>query len=298
MSLLRLTKLLELRDLPIEEYHPNGLISSSMIKFKLANDWRGFQRRYVTKDWPREEKEAFQIGQAVEDAACGRDTFIVRPKTITIPKKNPEEGEENQTEEVPLKFTTKEGKAWRAAHAGKLIIENKYESLFTTGLENLWNNSEASALIKAGIEQVTFQAQWGDDAGIQARPDWWIPEGSELTRFVPCAPDLKTTVRWGNWDRVIGDYGYHIQAALVRMTSPAESTSHPLIFLEKTEPHRVQVVWLKERWIELGIEQVHAFVDGWEKCMKSGVWPLVETESVDSDAPEWMLEKWRAINGL
>ena len=295
MSLLFNAERSEVRDISIENYHANTFVSSSMIKFWMSHGPQAFFLRYVSRQWEQDGTEAFRIGQAFEDAVCGRDTFIVRPKTITVPKKG---GEEGETEEVPLKFTTKEGKAWRAAHADKLLIENKHESLFTMGLENLRNNSEARALIESGIEQVTFQAQWGKDAGIQARPDWWIPEGSELTRFVPCAPDLKTTTRWGNWDRVIADYGYHIQAALVRMASPAESTSHPLIFVEKTMPHRVQVVWLEESWIEVGCEQVFAFINEWEKCSKSGVWPLVTSESVASSAPSWLLEKHGVCGGL
>lgn len=285
MSLLELTKLIEVRDLSIEDYHQNKFVSSSMIKFWMSHGPRAFFLRYVSRQWEQESTEAFRIGQAFEDAVCGRDTFIVRPKTITVPKKG---GEEGETEEVPLKFTTKEGKAWRAAHADKLLIENKHESLFAIGLQNIENNSEAKALIEAGAEQVTFQAEWSEGIGIQARPDWWIDEGSELTHFVPCAPDLKTTTRWGNWDRVIADYGYHIQAALVRMASPAESTSHPLIFVEKTMPHRVQVVWLDERWIEVGIEKVFEFVNAWEKCRMSGDWPLVESESVTSSPPAWI----------
>jgi hypothetical protein len=138
------------------------------------------------------------------------------------------------------------------------------------------------------IERSLFWIDAETGIWLRSRPDV-IPNGSG--DFV----DLKTaaSVARPDIERSIGDYGYFMQASLLRIGCrvlgiPFESFT--FVFVEKTVPHCTRVVVIKDHELDRGERCIRASLRTFAECLDTGIWPgpgdQEDAEWVES--PSWM----------
>jgi exodeoxyribonuclease VIII len=250
---------------PIDEYHASPRVSASKLRTFMRLGPRAYYLRHVLKTNSIKRSKPMIVGQAFEDAVCGKDTFVII------------EGD-GRTKAV------KQQKAAAEAE-GKLVLGGESADFMKYGLQNLRENRAATALIKNAEEQPTLYADFAGLSGIQARPDWGHASGT--------FPDLKTTSTLEKFSRSVVDFGYHIQAALVRMCAKAQgipSTVHRLIVVEREWPYRCQVMTLSDEYLELGEETAERELTRLAQCYRNEDWFSCE-EHVVLEPPRWLLEK-------
>jgi len=137
---------------------------------------------------------------------------------------------------------------------------------------------------------------WHDKASglwCKARPDA-IPTDSG--DFV----DLKTTtsVMWLDLQRTIYEFGYHQQAAFVRMAAREvlgfNHITFTLVFVEKEAPWCVRIVSLKDADLDRGEKQNRAALDTVARCLKADAWPGPGGDREDAipiELPAWAQER-------
>lgn len=243
----------------MEEYHARDDVSSSKLKTILGQGARAYELLYVKRVYKMKRTPAMQRGVDYEDALCGRVELAFVPDG--------------------LKLSTKAGIAFKEEHSGKLIVSPGDRSFFTYGLDAIREHPVAWPLIEHAEEQVVFRAKYEGLPGIQARPDWW----NEKTR---CAPDLKTCENLRRFRYSVEDFMYHLQAAFVRAASEHPDTRHPLIVSEKRFPHRCQVVWLDEDYVQAGTAIMNRGLRELARCYKDDLWPLIEQDAITLHPPE------------
>lgn len=250
---------------PMDEYHASPRVSSSKLRTFMRLGPRAYYLRHVMKTNSIKRSEPMIVGQAFEDAVCGKDTFVII------------EGD-GRTKAV------KQEKAAAEAE-GKLVLSPKHADFMKYGLQNLRENRAAATLLKDAEEQPTLYADFAGLPGIQARPDWGNRDGT--------FPDLKTTSTLEKFSRSVVEYGYHIQAALVRRCAKAHginSTVHRLIVVEREWPYRCQVMTLSDEYMEIGEETVERELTRLAQCYRNEDWFSCE-EHVVLEPPRWLLEK-------
>ena len=193
-------------------------------------------------------------------------------------------------------WRTKEAQVWRdAAILNGLTVVTEDDLAAVTGMaESLGRHP----LVKAGIldGKVERSLIWKDeetDVWLKARPDV-IPNASGLVA------DLKTTtsVRTDALERSLGDYGYHVQAAIVGMglkaTLGIDMEEFALVWVEKTAPWCVRITTLTGADIERGQMQVRAALRTFADCLASGRWPGPGGERRDAEylqLPAWAAKR-------
>jgi hypothetical protein len=132
-------------------------------------------------------------------------------------------------------------------------------------------------LVRAGIlgGEIERSIIWQDgETGVwlKVRPDAIPSTDADFA-------DLKTTtdVSFDAIVRAIGEFGYHVQGALVGMACRAvlgrEMESFSLVFVEKTPPHCVRIATLMPEDLALGEQQIRIALKLFKRCFDTGVWP-------------------------
>ncbi len=274
--------------LPIDRYHTQCTDGPSISSSGLRTIWSESPahfwahsslnpNRIEPKDNP-----AFNVGRLAHKLLIeGREglekDFAIRP-------------------DVWSDWRTKEARVWKDQQilAGKTVVTEEDLAAVTGMAESLARHP----LVKAGIldGRVERSLIWKDrETGIwlKARPDV-IPNGSGLVA------DLKTTtsVRTDALERSLGDYGYHVQAALVGMglkaTLAVDMEEFALVWVEKTAPWCVRVTTLSGADIERGQMQVRAALRTFADCLKSGRWPGPGGDRQDGEyltLPAWAAKR-------
>jgi PDDEXK-like domain of unknown function (DUF3799) len=225
----------------------------------------------------QEDKKHFVIGRAVHHLMLGErffsKSFAVRPKQWAD-------------------WRTTDSRMWRDATEAKGLTVLTLDDI--EAIRGMAESLSKNPIVRAGalngdIETSTFWKDKGTGLWIKIRPDA-IPTTS--VDFV----DLKTTtsVIWPDLQRAIAEHGYHQQGALVRMGArEVLGIDHPtfsLVFIEKTKPHCVRVVTLKDNDLDRGERANRYALDAIARCIKSKHWPGPGGEREDAEnieLPEW-----------
>jgi hypothetical protein len=170
-------------------------------------------------------------------------------------------------------FRTKAAQEWRNDEraAGRTVITPQDLKIIEHIKASLDSHPVIQAGLLRGLIETTMVAKFGN-IYLRARPDA-VPEASHDHG------DLKTTVsvRYDDLERAIYNYGYHIQAAVVRMVSRAvrgeEFGGFAFVFVEKTPPFDVRIVQISDEAMDLGERQVRQGLQMLELCIERGEWP-------------------------
>lgn len=258
-------------DLPLDEYHAAPHVSASKVSTFLRSGPRAYWLRHVRGERSAPTSEAFAVGQAFEDAVCGRPSHVLPP-----------EG---------MKFTTKAGKEWKAEQTAT-VIPASCAGLFEHGVQHVRDNRTAAALIDASQEQATARTEWPGTPGVQTRPDWLSLTGCPESDWAPVAPDLKTVASLGMFERQVREFGYHRQAAMVDLClrdEGVEGVRHPLIVVEKAFPYRCVVTWLSPAYVAIGDADVCGALGALAEHYESDEWPTVTSDETTLEPPAWMV---------
>lgn len=262
----------------IDDYHAHPAVSSSGLHDFVTRGPRFFAARYVTnRRREPNQTEAMLFGQAFED-------MLQRPR---------EWSSLYAVKPAGMKFSTKEGKAWKESCKLPVLAEEDVEKMREM-VESIEENETALALMRASEQQVTLRSDsWSPIPGLQSRPDYFSSDGCLESGFQPFTLDLKSTIILNKLTsgRGVIQHGYHRQAAIARELMPTSLSRHFLLAVEKCTPHRCQVIEVGCDWLDAGWRWCEAALARLAKCYETGEWPRVEQEMVSlPDCPPWAAE--------
>lgn len=249
------------------EYHANPAIGSGDIRAFIRSP-RLF-RDQMDGAAPR-ETTAMKFGStahlAMLEPATYESLVVIKPEDVN--------------------FSTKEGKAWKAANGtGKIIVPFK-DSGKLVGMRARMPAEVAGILGRAKCE-VTVRTEI-DGIAVQCRIDAWDQNKG-------CKYDLKTISAIENVERDIYKRGYHIQDrwyGLVLGTDLGSRKSCPdsaLIFVETNPPYRWRIVRLDAEYRMIADDAIDRAWIGIRERMASGKWDDDDIHLLASPPP-WMAE--------
>lgn len=257
---------------PLETYHGAFLcdgpsVSSSglrtIINESAAHYW--CESPYNPERIEPKEQEHFVLGRASHHLLLGEDDFST--EFITKLEKAPDGREWNGN--------NLSCKRWMAEQreAGRTILERKH----IPAIRGMARSLAAHPLVDAGIlnGQIEQTLVWRcKETGIwlKARPDAIPNDSGDFA-------DLKTTtsVQSADLARTIAENGYHQQAALIaggwHALTGKDIASFSFVFVEKTPPHCVRIVTLRDEDLARGERQNLIAIKKFVHCMETGEWP-------------------------
>lgn len=256
-----------------DAYHAADAVSNSRLKWIAAPKTPAHYRaKWIDKLIPEAETDALRIGSLTHRA-------ILEPDTM--------EGS-FYTKPDGMKFTNKEGIAWRDSHQDKPILSAEESAGITAMRDSVWNHRIAARILKhSDCERSAF----ADNKGqlLKSRFD-------ALPRGVNFIADLKTCVSadLDSVEKAISQNGYYRQAAFylkVAELCGLERDAFVFIFVEKTPPYAVAVYQLDDRVIDAGRIVVGRDLDLLRRCQDRNEWPGYEANVMNAALPDWEMKR-------
>jgi hypothetical protein len=233
---------------------------------------------------PRESKAAFDFGRAAHCLVLGdpvfRKHFAVRPDKWAD-------------------WLTAKSRAWRSARsdAGFTVITPDDLDAIRTMASSIDGDDLAAKLARAG-DGIEKSLIWKDDATgvwLKSRPDIIIDS-------MPAIVDLKTTTSASDaaLERVMADYGYHMQAALAAegmkrvLGKDIGNDGAVLLFIEKAPPYAVNVKVIDAEALQFGWALCRRSLRTFKQCWDSGKWPGYRGNGGSLSLPAWETKRLRA----
>lgn len=262
-------------DLPAETYHAAPGVSHTMLKHMHPTP--AHLQAYLQEK--PEPSAAMILGSLVHSLVLEPERPL--PRLAIKP--------------AEMKFTTREGKAWRdeQQRAGKLIItEAEFKTLLGC-VSAVSKHTVCREIFAHGQSEVSvFQKFFNLDNTVlrKARLDF-VPDGNALV-------DVKTTQDASPeaFAKEIVSYRYHTQAAYY-LDIWNDATERPFkqcflfIAVEKVPPYLVAVYNLDIQAIEKGRAENHADLCTYMACAERGEWPGYAQEIVNLNLPPWAYGK-------
>jgi hypothetical protein len=283
------------RDVPSDVYHGAKLcdgpsVSSSGLRtIELESPAHYWCRSpYNPNREPDEASDALDFGRAAHTLLLGEEGFrrlyAVRPEEWTDWRKAA-------------------AQEWRDAMraAGKSVLTPDQ----VEHIKRMADALDRHPLVKGGLlhGEVERTIVWRDTAtGVwcKARPDV-LARDTVIVDLKTCQSTSRVAV-----ERAIGDYGLHMQLAMIGMGIEAVTGRTPghddyvLLFVEKAPPYAVRVAPVAIEAIWYGRRQIRRALDTFAKCIASGDWPSCTDDLSTVFLPKWMESnlKFQAENGL
>ncbi len=236
-----------------------------------------FKARWITKEIVEEETPSLRMGQLTHRCILEPDTmegaFYVKP-----------EG---------MKFTTKDGIAWRDSHADRTILTADEANDVTRMRDSVWRHPIARRVIEKSQKERNLFAKDSTEILRKCRCDLLPSSGNALA-------DLKTcgSAHPDEFAKNIADYGYHRQAAFylaITKLLGMEFTRWLFICVEKTPPYAVAVHALDPTALDYGAMLVNRDLQVYRNCLESGEWPAFGNEVGFVSLPPWKLKEAEKI---
>ena len=263
-----------IRSMDAEQYRAADGVSNSDLKWIAPPYTPAHFNAYKAGEMERNETEAMTIGTITHRAILEPDTmdnaFAIRP-----------EG---------LRFTTKEGKAWKDAQTLPILGQDQADKIAKL-VRSVWADPDAKRIIMASKRE---QCLFADDAGLlrKARLDCLPESGNIIADLKTCDLSDMNSV-----ETSIVKYGYHRQAAyyldMCKLLG-IEKKQFVFIFVEKTPPHCVSLWTLDEEALSIGRQEVERDLAVLRDCQASNVWPGRETGINCIGLPAWALKRMAA----
>jgi len=286
---------------PMETYHGDLCVGPSISSTGLRTLWdkspaHYFEDSYLNlrnedqddddddDDEVKKEKVAFLFGRAAHHLLLGEDAFstlfIMRP--ARAPDERAWNGNNNSC------------KAWLAeqAAAGRTVLTPKQIKTIRRMAKSLAQQGLVQAGILNGL--IEHSMVWRDkETGVwlKARPDAIPNDSGDFG-------DLKTarSINKQDLSKVIGDFGYHQQAALIaegfETLTGQKMASFSDIFVETKAPCCSRIVTISQADIDRGREQNRHCIRLFAECVATKVWPgPAEDDAEDIELPKWKQEQ-------
>jgi len=259
-----------IHSLPAERYFSSAGVSKSMLDI-LAEKTPAHLKCYIEGE--REpETPAMQFGTVLHRALLEPDTFndsfYVRP-----------EG---------MRFTTKDGIAWKEAHSDKPILtEDESASIFAM-LSSVHMHPFSKRLLAGGICEQSIFVIDQDGTLRKSRLDM-LTAGTVI-------PDIKTcdSAALDNFERNISRYRWHVQAAYYIDNCKLAGIDKQTFFfiaVEKSPPYAVRCLQLDDESVGIGRTLYRRDLAIYRQCVESGIWPAWSDGFETCSLPAWELRK-------
>jgi hypothetical protein len=269
-------------------YHADGLRPEVTLSSSLARVILNQSPRHARNDHPRlsdeyepQESDTFDIGRAAHRMVLGVGNDIaVFPAEILdkdggTRNKRAQEWEEAQRLAglTPIKEKTFK-RVQRIAAATKSRLDEM-------GIRLDPARSELTALADVG--------------GVWCRA--MVDNALDHPSFGPCLIDLKTTVdaKPEGLDRIIINYGYHIQAQFYLdawKAATGEDRDFLFVLVEKAAPFEVTVCRMNADALFMARKQTARARDLWQQCLQSGEWPGYPLGLIEVGLPDYYTARW------
>lgn len=192
-----------------------------------------------------------------------------------------------------MKFSTKEGIAWKKAHESREIITADQSRWLKAMVESIRRHPTAGRLLKNAMFERSCFVEDGTGTLRKFRADVWPAGGNIL-------PDLKTceSAHPEDFSKSILSYGYHRQAAYYLDCAKLMGRSFDVfmfIAIEKTPPYAVAVYPIDETSVEIGRLEVMRDLAVYRECVKSGRWPGYPSDPTPIGLPDWYLRQMERL---
>lgn len=255
-----------------EQYHASDAVSNSRLKWiahpKTPAHYRA---RWITKEIPDEDTEALRIGalthRCILEPETMQDAFHVKPDG--------------------MKFTTKDGIAWRDSHQDRPIVSAEDMDAVHRMAQSVWAHPTAKKILANSDREQSAFAE--DGMLLKARFDIVPKSGNLLADLKTCiSADLETV------QKSILNHSYHRQAAFylrVAKLLGIERKTFVFIFVEKAPPYAVAVYQLEDFAIKAGRMEVERDLRLLSACMAEDKWPGYSDGIEVASLPEWEIRR-------
>jgi hypothetical protein len=191
-----------------------------------------------------------------------------------------------------MKFTTTEGKAWKAAHSDRPIIYPEDELAIKSMIESVLSHKIAGRIIEQGFSQpAVFCHERITGVLRKGRLDKLLLDTAKR----PVIADLKTCENGSPrmFANAVAKFWYHCQGAYysdILRDLIGESPFFPFISIEKTPPYACTVYQLDSDSMDAGRKQYQADLELFARCRDSGIWPSYSNEIETIRLPKWALD--------
>lgn len=188
-----------------------------------------------------------------------------------------------------MKFSTKDGIAWRDAHANFEIISTEEHVAAQRQAAAVHALPEVGALLRVGRPEVS--AFWRDaDTGVlcKCRPDWVAPAGPGVILL-----DLKKTqdASPAGFARAVARYRYHLQAPWYvdgySIASGKPVLGFVFVAVEEEFPHAAAAYMLDDDAMERGRAECRRLLALYRECAERGDWPGYPNTIQQLTLPAW-----------
>ncbi len=191
-----------------------------------------------------------------------------------------------------MSFSTKEGKAWRAAQAGKIILSAADMAIMHDAVAAVRACSAWPAIQQAHAQQTIRRQAQALGLGLQSRPDWLRVDGSRAILW-----DLKKTRSLDSFGRQAIDLGYHLQAAVAGwcLAGDGIALEHAyLVAVEWERGARCRVYEIPHEALADGDRRMRAIAAEIADRIKRGDWIDRQDGVQPLPIPEWVMRKMEA----
>lgn len=259
--------------MPAEQYHAAEGVSKSMLDY-LADPYTPahFWSKFIGKEIENEETDAMRMGTLVHRVILEPDTldgaFHIRPDG--------------------MKFTTKDGIAWRDTHQDLPILTSDQAKASKCMRDAVWRHPVASKILKGAKTEQNLFAEDSSGTLRKCRMDI-LCDGNAV-------PDLKTvdSASPDKFERSLWEYRYFVQLpyyASIANLLGMDKQCGVFICVEKSPPYDVVVYELDELAWNAGRMSFERDLALYRNCLESGRWPGrsggVETISL----PAWAAKR-------
>lgn len=267
-----------IKGMPSREYFKSlGVSKSSLDEFaKSPSHYRDF----IRGESVQEVTPAMEYGSVLHAALLeSRQEYHIKPDSY-------------ETKDGPKPFSANSTwcKQWLAGHSDKPCITRDEHNWIARALDAICSNSLAFELIKCGDSEVSL---FGTDADtnlqLKGRADKWCQSSGFITDLKTCQlADTRSA------SKMVTRYRYHVQAAMysrIIEINGLDCKGFYFIFLEKSDPPRINVRLLKQTAVDLGSVILDKQLSELAHCLKADVWPgynSTEPGAIDLiDVEQW-----------
>lgn len=192
-----------------------------------------------------------------------------------------------------LSLVTKEGKAFKEANEGKIILSAD-DADGIRGMARAVLNHETAGRVLTGsrMEQCLF-AEDSHGTMRKGRIDILPAKGNVIADLKTCASADRD-----EFERSVAKYRYYVQAAYYLDLCKLAGLGHTqflFICVEKTPPYCVAVYAIDSEAIDAGRSQYQRDIALVRHCQETGKWPGFGGEIGSVGLPEWMMKQIERI---
>ncbi len=287
-----------LYDEPIRDYHDSDAISATKVKFFSDNYPLVYRKTYLTKELPiPKSTDALRFGSyfhtlAMEGQKEVEKRYMLAPEVNLRSNLGKEAWAEFENE---LKLT------------GKTYVDKGERDLATSMSNSIQSHPDAVALLTKGRPEVTFRHNLFPLIPLQARPDWWNPNGHELSSGRPYVIDIKTIADLHeDWQYQFHKFEYWLSAALTRSVivdtidmfavGPQQKWIGPppdyiYLVIEKCAPYQCALYRPDEITLDVAKRHLVSRLKKMKRCIETGEWPGPPRGINNVSAPEYWMNK-------